>query len=332
MAKHHIVQKKYLDQWASLPHDRFPAYCISENRFLEANSWWHEFWREDFNVLPNAEYRYLPEQDTAIIDTLAIKTIKNLNFTKPVGLTNEERVVLSHYTALQYLRTPRQRAELDKMLTADFQEFVRTTNTSPENIQITKTDFLNDAQSDKADPELIDKVKRMTEDEFKNYAFNNIRPSEMGIGLTNEGHSKQLLKLRPHIAEKLFYFQWILLLSPKDTSFITSDSPCYVTSSKKLSQGITARWSTTWFPLRPDICLYIYAGSKSTNEVFIKLSKEQVRNINQQTLYNSYNVVLAKSQKQLERIVKGFDHKQHKQTANIATYHKGPYTMYNLER
>jgi len=75
MAKHHIVQGKYLAQWRkSGTENQLNIYVIEENQIIERGPGWKGFWREDYNVLEDeGEKSYLPEDVTAIIDSKGIE-------------------------------------------------------------------------------------------------------------------------------------------------------------------------------------------------------------------------------------------------------------------
>src|SRR3989344_6024153 len=90
MAKHHIVQGKYLAQWRkSGTENQLNIYVIEENQIIERGPGWKGFWREDYNVLEDeGEKSYLPEDVTAIIDSKGIEAISCIAF----------------YVALQYTR------------------------------------------------------------------------------------------------------------------------------------------------------------------------------------------------------------------------------------
>lgn len=51
MAKHHIVQAKYLAQWQSSDtRNQLNIYFIPENKYIERGTGWKGFWRKDFNT------------------------------------------------------------------------------------------------------------------------------------------------------------------------------------------------------------------------------------------------------------------------------------------
>ena len=80
MAKHHIVQDKYLAQWRREgTENNLNIFVISENKHKDSHTKWPGFWREDFNVLQDEEgTSYLPEVVTAVIDSKGIEAIRKI--------------------------------------------------------------------------------------------------------------------------------------------------------------------------------------------------------------------------------------------------------------
>jgi len=78
MAKHHIVQDKYLTQWRkSRAENQLNIYLIPQNKHIERGPGWKIFWRENFNIFDeNKQNFYLPEEVAACIDSLGIKVIR----------------------------------------------------------------------------------------------------------------------------------------------------------------------------------------------------------------------------------------------------------------
>lgn len=96
-------------------------------------------------------------------------------------------------------------------------------------------------------------------------------------------------------------------------------------------QGLLSPYVTVFFPLRLDICIAIKPKFKSKKELFLKLDKKEVKNMNKLILENSYQCLIAKDRKHLENLTKNFDYKNHKKSRNTIVYKNGDYVMFNVE-
>jgi hypothetical protein len=332
MAKHHIVQDKYLTQWRKTDtENQLNIYVISENKCIERGPGWKGFWRDDFNVLEDdGEKSYLPEKVTSIIDTKGIDAIRGIN-TSSQKLTSgiEARSCIAFYVVLQYTRTPRHREETNKLIEATTRYFMRKDLSTPEKVFMSKEKILEHQPQNKMEKDALEKISKMTQEEINSQIFEAIHGDTVRIGLTKTGHSKGILKVDRH-AKKIFEMQWLFLVAPKDSSFITSDSPCFTVSNSKMN-GLLSPFSTVYFPLRPDVCLYIKPNMKSTTEYYMKLNKKQIRDINLLILSNSTDCVVAKDKAHLEKLTKNFDHINHRKSRDISISESGPYTMFSAE-
>lgn len=332
MAKHHIVQDKYLTQWRkSGTENQLNIYVIEDNEIIERGPGWKGFWRDDFNVLEDdGEKSYLPEEVTAVIDTKGIDAIRGINTTSQELLSGiDARSCIAFYVALQYTRTPRHREEMNKLIEATTRYFMRKDLPTPDKVHMSKEEILKHKPKNKMEEDAIEKVSKMSQEEINSQIFEAIHTDTVRIGLTKTGHSKGLLKVDRH-AKKIFEMQWLFLVAPMGTSFITSDSPCFTISTSKLN-GLLSPHATIFFPLRPDICLYIKPNMKSKTEHYMKLDKKQVRHINELILSNSYQCAIAKDKTHLEKLTKDFDHENHRKSRDVSITESGPYTMFTAE-
>jgi len=132
-------------------------------------------------------------------------------------------------------------------------------------------------------------------------------------------------------AQKIFKFGWIFLLAPSGTSFITSDSPCFVIDDNEsnIDKGFLSYNANIVFPLRPDICLMIN-NNKSQGISFFELDKQNVRRMNKIFMENAYSAVLARDKEHLLYLTKNFNYKNHRPYRK-ATIHKfGDYVKIGL--
>lgn len=327
---HHTVQEAYLNQWINEKTGKFSIFVIKNKEYLERTGNWAGFKKPDYNILDDPENKYYPEEFTSNIDTQGINVIRDLNFSSK-RLLNKERVVLSHYLSLQYLRTPRYRNEINSMINAQFKVYEQIHPLS--DIKITKEDLLKDTPKNEEEKKIFTHFETMTEKEIED-EINAIKidSNNLTVGLSKSGQSKAMVRNTNYLAEKIFNFQWIFLISPKDTSFITSDNPCFVIPfSKFFSQGLGSDNSVTVFPVSPKICILVDNKIKSKNEIFVNLSKEKVRTINKSIILNSYESVVSTDKRHLEHLLKGYDFGNHKKSRQAKTYKDGDYIIFNLE-
>lgn len=332
MAKHHIVQDKYLIQWRKTDtKNQLNIYFIPENKYIERGPGWKGFWREDFNVFDNDEDKfYLPENVTAIIDKRGIETIRRIDCIKQNQLSGEERSCVAFYVALQYIRTPRYREETDKFMEATIKYFMRQDISSPNKINISKDEILEHCLMNKREQEVFEKIKDMSDEEIKKQTFDFLHSNDFNIRLTNTGHSKNILKIEK-LAKGLFEVQWLFLIAPKDSAFVTSDNPCFTLSLTKIRTGLLSPNVIVFFPLRPDLCIAIKPSVKSQREHFLKLDKKKVKELNQLVLKNSYQCLIAKDKRQLENLTHNFDYRNHRKSREVVVREFGNYVMFNVE-
>jgi len=332
MAKHHIVQDKYLTQWRKTDtENQLNIYLIPENKFIERGPNWKGFWRDDFNVFDSDKEKfYLPENVTALIDSRGIEIIRKIDCINQKQLNGEERSCVAFYIALQYIRTPRHREETDKFMEATIKYFMRQDASSPDKIKISKEEILKHNPANKREQEALEKISTMSDEEIKKQTFEFLHTDDYKIHLTNTGHSKDILKI-DRLAKRLFEVQWLFLIAPKDSFFATSDNPCFTLSPTKIKNGLLSPSVIVFFPLRPDLCIAIKPSIKSKTEHFLKPGKKKVKEINQFILTNSYQCFITKDKKQLENLTKDFNYKTHRKSRDVAISEFGNYVMFNVE-
>lgn len=329
--RHHIVQKQYLNQWVSdSSRNQLWVYSIPENKIIERGSEWKGFWRDDFNVLDKEESDfYLPEKVTAHIDSLGIDVIRKIDVEKQQELKGYNRCYLSFYIALQYVRTPRHREELDKLIEATTKKMMRADLDKPEKLKVSKKDLLDAKPRNEEERKSLKRALAMSDEELQKEIFEFMHGDEMKIKLTNPGHSKSILKV-DKLAKKIFDVQWVFLVAPDESAFITSDSPCYTVSNTDpgMGVGILSPNAMTFFPLRPDLCVVLAPKFRSQREFFKEVDKKSVREINQATLKNSYRSIVARDRKHLEHLTVGYDHKNHRTSRDTVVREFGDYILF----
>lgn len=332
--RHHTVQKQYLAQWVNDPaRNQLWVYSIPENKIIERGPDWKGFWRKDFNVLDKEGEmadRYIPEKVSAHIDTLGIDVIRRIKPQDGTELQGYDRCYLSFYIALQYIRTPRHREELDKFVEAATMKFMREDVDSPEKLNVSKKDLAEAKPRNDAERKSLERALTMTDEQLQKEAFEFLHGENMRVKLTNPGHSKSILKV-DRLAREIFEVQWVFLVAPNDTSFITSDNPCYTVANQPSNTGVGIRSpnAMTFFPLRPDVCIALAPKYKSQQEFFKKLDKSGVREINQATLRNSYGCIVAKDKRHTEYLTEKYDYKNHRTSRDTVVREFGDYVLFS---
>lgn len=202
---------------------------------------------------------------------------------------------------------------------------------SPHKISISKAEILKHHPINKREQEALEKIRSMPDVEIKKQTFDFLHGNDFNICLTKSGHSKNILKIIKRLAKGLFEVQWLFLITPKDSAFVTSDNPCFALSPMKIKSGLLSPNVIIFFPLRPDLCITIKPSIKSRTEHFIKLDKKRVKELNQLILKNSHQCLIAKDKKQLEDLTQNFDYKNYRKSRDVAISEFGNYVMFNVE-
>ncbi len=324
MPKHHIVQKEYLKQWYC-DDNQLNIYSTEEDKIKRRGAGWPGFSIKDFNILDDVNDKYLPEKFTAYIDAKGIKTIKDINYGKQ--LNGYERSAIAFYVALQYIRTPKHRSEINSVIDTIIKIGLRDKFSSVDKIIIPDEKQAINEDEKKA----IKKINALPKIEAKKQLFEAIQNDGYVIKLTNTGHSKWLFKLN-EIAKKLFENQWIFIVPPKKMSMITSDNPCFVYSKNNRSVGLSSLDGVVHFPLRPDLHLVIIPKIKSPIEIYKKEGKNAIKSINQLIVENSYNCFVAKDVNYLKRMIRYFKKCNYKKNRDVKIDKFGKYIKISSEK
>lgn len=324
---HHVVPKSYLKQWQD-KNNQLKLFTHEDGKYFERGADWAGFKKKNYNIYEDDDFFFIPEKITEDVDTQSIDVIRSLEFGKE--LTGYQRSVLAHAVALQYVRTPRFRSETDLMLEEQIKEpFLESQRklTDKELLDM-KKEALNETPKTKQDEKAIEEIKQMSDQEFIDSYREFLDSGNMKMGLNKFGHSKLIFKVNDK-AKGLFNFMWFFFFSPKGTSFITSDNPCFAVPKEEsdFGVGLFSPNGLVVFPLRPDVCLVISPEAKSGDERFKKASKSNVRELNKMILENSYETVVAKDTQHLQSLTKGYSHKK---TRTIKTKEFGEYKMTSL--
>lgn len=302
--KHHIVQKAYLKQWLFKEETDLNVYIFSEKRRDKKSPGWKGFWRKDYNILyTNSKKSYLPEEVTSYIDRNAIEVIKKLN-TNTNYLEPKERSYLSHYVALQNIRTPRYRDLLDRFINQVYcfiKPDIKKYLTSDESLNEIKKDLINLNIADNEKKNVVNEVVSLPNEKLFEWIDEGLEKQK--IGFKNSGHSKHMLGTLNYFSKVIFNKTWLFCVAPGNRNFITSDSPCLVLNSKNKCVHFSNNDGFIFFPLRPDICLVIPPEGNSTTEQTRLLDEKLVSEINDLIFGNAYSVVVSKKSEELDYFI-----------------------------
>jgi len=326
--KHHIVPRSYLDQWRT-KSTQLEIFLHKKGQIVQKGPNWSGFKKKDYNIFDSDDDYYLPERVTEDVDGQGIVVLRNIDSNR--GLTGYERSVLAHYTALQYVRTPRFREETNAFMDANIKEWFledQKSKTDKEILQF-KIEIESESYTDPKDIEAIKKIKAMSNIEFIKLHREEAEKPSYSFILNRFGHSKFILKI-PEKARGIYEFQWMLLQAPDNTSFVTSDNPCFAVPKEEsdLGVGLFSPNGYVIFPLRPDLCLMIDPQQRGRYEIPIKLNRKHVKEVNQMILKNSYDVVVAKDKTHLKSLTKDY---QHVWSRNVEKKKIGDYTLFALK-
>lgn len=215
------------------------------------------------------------EEYLSRVETTCLPLIKQL--ATATDLPNSEWADIAIYMAVQYNRTPTSKAKMDEVAT------VITTN----EVKQMLVDAIND--SVKFDT-LIDEITRRnpavhtpSRDEMIKWV---LKPGPLAqISIDNGTFIQFFTKLAWLNADALLKTRWIVLHAPKGSSFITSDNPMTLSIERELiaheTLALMLPGVLRHFPLNSKTCLLMLDGGIKREIRHVKISKNDVRKINQ---------------------------------------------------
>jgi hypothetical protein len=324
--KHHFIQKAYLKQWSK--NSKVQVYIFGDDKFEEKGPNERLFWEYNYNFIDGDR---IAEDVSGLIENEYIsrldRIIKTLSMQSE--LNSEDRSVVAQYVALQYLRTPKYRKEQDIFIDAVVKKF-HSEYLEKNGLNFTVKEALDELKGTKHEAEGLEKYGLISDEDFQKEMLGFFKDKEnYQVNLNNSGHAKGILRAS-EIGEKLFIKNFVFLLSPKDTDFITSDFPCFILSDTDFMNGILSPHVEVIFPLTPKICLKINS-KKRFGESSGLISKKQVKSINMEIIKNSHKFVISKEKKHLEYLLKNYNKKEHDSVREFQVLEKGDYTMFNMK-
>lgn len=335
MTKHHIAQEAYLNQWTRKEWgNKFCAFdLVLKKEYPSCDGGSKFFYKSNYYKIDTKEMPAIVDENeiekyTADIERRAISIIRYIKKDMP-GLNNEERVVVAHYVALQYYKSPNLRGALNSLLTETLKEIVLPEIKEKFRI-ISKEEILEEAIKDGLSLEEINKIKEKNEDVLRQELVDYCDQSKESLqyDFSQNTLASQTLKTND-LAKNIFYRKWVFLIAPPKTSFATSDTPLSVIAKNNFSSGPANLNNVLLMPLRPDICLLILEGQA---KIEIKnISREKVRELNRAIASFARKVVVFRDIPQMQRITKNLDLTNHKEVEETKVYKKGDYIIFNKE-
>jgi hypothetical protein len=202
-------------------------------------------------------------------------------------LSADDRFVLSHFIALQYVRGPEVREMMNQGMTDVMNMATKVTAQHPDAV---RADLEDELQRPATDEEVATRVEHLASGEFTVEMHNN--------------HFLQLFGVCEQIAPLIFSMRWTLLTAaPNAQTFATSDRPIslapYPDADDFGGIGITTAAYIT-FPLSPTRCLRLDPPQRgdARRKTFADSERiayaEEVRAINEMTIAYARECVITK--------------------------------------
>jgi len=228
------------------------------------------------------------------IEDKAPRVIKKINFPgtgKKVVLTDEERVILSFFAAIQLFRVPNFREGIEEM-----------------HRKVAEIALGHIVEKDKEEGTLPKEVEELYERGGIKIDIEQFVSLEPMINMANEGSSRLL--------EKVWYFA----APAKGMTFITSDNPVYYQAPEEYREevgpylGPMHPLSEVTLPLRKDLLLIFSPSAKRTPSQYklldctsVQLDKADTKNFNKRTtLAAAQHIYSAEKSEALARMVGKF--------------------------
>lgn len=228
------------------------------------------------------------------IENKAPRVIKNIKFPgtgKKVVLTDEERVILSFFTAIQLFRVP------------NFREGIEEVHRKL--VEITLGHIVAKDKEDRSLPKEIEELYERGGIKIDIERFVSLEPM---INMAREGSARLLEKV------------WHFAAPANGMTFVTSDNPVYFQAPEEYREevgpylGPMHPLSEVTLPLRKDLLLIFSPSVKRTpnqynllNCTSVQLNKEDTKNINKRTTLSAARYVYSSEKSEaLARVIGKF--------------------------
>jgi hypothetical protein len=207
-------------------------------------------------------------------------------------LTRSDRTALSNFAAFQFVRVPQMKRDINEMEEKVIKMMYKARAGTPEKAK-KMIEQLEVATGEKQaiDPESLSKF---------------IREERYTINFPNAQFVKFMLGMAVRAMDYFENMNWIIAYAPRRTSFVSSDNPFVISSHPNDDSwggtGILSRGATKWLPLGPRVALFI--GEQGHGCAEVKLSANDVKDINLLIAENSDRIVFGKDEAHIRSVVR----------------------------
>ena len=123
------------------------------------------------------------------------------------------------------------------------------------------------------------------------------------VNVTERAFLQHMMQQALYLAEWIASFQWTVLEAPSTTGFIVCDCPFVVVPPREHSDliGLAIRGTVKYFPITASLCLRM--GEPDYGFSYNRLSREEVRIVNQNIAVNSERFIMGPVRTQLEHVI-----------------------------
>jgi hypothetical protein len=238
------------------------------------------------------------EESLGKIETVSIPILLKIGLGN--AITQSEHADAALYIAVQYGRTPYHRARIDEIGTvivnSHIKSYLSKVVNDPKKYENLKADFHKE-HIGIAFPSMGSLIEKL------------IKPGAMyKITSDNGTFTTQFLDNATPVGQGLLEQKWVVLHPPPGSSFITSDNPIALRSTRKLMPweqlAIMLPGVQRYFPLTKYSCLLIIDGKPSDVIMHFRISVSKVRMINQLLTQQASKYVMADNDKLLRSMVR----------------------------
>ena len=271
--KHHYLPKSLLKMFV-FNNDSIWQFSKSKNKIEQKNvnnvAYVKDLYLVDILEGDSRDPLFF-EKEICKIEDFAIELIKKISH-NGYKLNIDDKELLSLYLFFLEMRTPAARKQMsimaDGFLKPLFIEYLKFKK--------------------EGNPKLIESI-------------NNF----MDLELSNNGHIDNMVHMANEFISYYKQKHWIFVTCDKDTSFIIGDNPAllYMHPTNPSKGGIIQEGSFKYFPIRKDLALFMgdFIGLDCS---WVKLSKNEVRQLNIDMITHSKEYSYAVSNEQLQSLMK----------------------------
>jgi hypothetical protein len=232
--------------------------------------------------------RMIESQYLSQVDGEAATAIRLL--AKQGQLDQEWTESFSIFMAFLITRSPAFRAMTTQFYKATAEEFMRISSTDVERAR-----------------HELEQYRRVTGDPAEGVTAESmveaVRGGHLTVSVTERPFLRAMFKDVEFLARRIASFGWRIFSAPPETGFIISDYPFVVVPPREHPElvGLGLPGTIMYFPLNRALCLRM--GEPDFEFSHLRISKEEVRIINQNIAVNSERFIMGRALTQLQHII-----------------------------